>query len=83
MYVPSKYNGSRAFPLIIALHGLGGTEDSFFDNYEKAFPPLAERTATSSRRRSAIALTDRTAGDSALRRRIRRHGGSRSEARPT
>ena len=43
MYVPSKYDGSRAFPLIIALHGLGGTEDAFFDNYEKAFPPLAER----------------------------------------
>ncbi len=43
MYVPSKYDGSRAFPLIIALHGLGGTEDSFFDGYEKAFPPLAER----------------------------------------
>jgi len=43
MYVPSKYDGSRAFPLIIALHGLGGTEDSFFDSYDKAFPPLAER----------------------------------------
>jgi poly(3-hydroxybutyrate) depolymerase len=43
MYVPSKYDGTRAFPLIIALHGLGGTEDSFFEGYEKAFPPLAER----------------------------------------
>jgi poly(3-hydroxybutyrate) depolymerase len=43
MYVPSNYDGTRAYPLIIALHGLGGTEDSFFDNYEKAFPPLAER----------------------------------------
>ncbi|HUR33966.1 MAG TPA: PHB depolymerase family esterase [Vicinamibacterales bacterium] len=43
MYVPSKYDGSRAYPLIIALHGLGGTEDSFFDNYDRAFPPLAER----------------------------------------
>ena len=43
MYVPTTYDGTRAFPLIIALHGLGGTEDSFFDNYEKAFPPLAER----------------------------------------
>ena len=32
-----------AFPLIIALHGLGGTEDSFFDNYEKRLPPLAEQ----------------------------------------
>src|SRR5262245_15061932 len=43
MYVPTSYNGSRAYPLIIALHGLGGTEDAFFENYDKAFPPLAER----------------------------------------
>jgi predicted esterase len=43
MYVPTTYDGKRAFPLIIALHGLGGTENSFFDNYDKAFPPLAER----------------------------------------
>ena len=43
MYVPWNDSGSRAVPLIIALHGLGGTEDAFFDNYDKAFPPLAER----------------------------------------
>jgi poly(3-hydroxybutyrate) depolymerase len=43
MYVPTSYNGSRAFPLIVALHGLGGTEDSFFDGYEKKFPELAEQ----------------------------------------
>lgn len=43
MYVPTGYDGTRAFPLIVALHGLGGTEDSFFENYEKAFPALAER----------------------------------------
>ena len=41
-YVPTSYTGARAFPLIIALHGLGGTEDAFFDNYEKKLPPLAE-----------------------------------------
>ena len=41
-YVPKAYNGSRPFPLIIALHGLGGTEDSFFDNYGGGLPPLAE-----------------------------------------
>ena len=41
-YVPTTYNGSKAFPLIVALHGLGGTEDAFFDNYEKKLPPLAE-----------------------------------------
>jgi predicted peptidase len=43
MYVPTKYTGTRAFPLIIALHGLGGTEDAFFDGYEKTFPSLAEQ----------------------------------------
>ena len=43
MYVPTSYTGSRPFPLIIALHGLGGTEDSFFDGYERKFPALAEQ----------------------------------------
>ena len=41
-YVPTTYTGAKAFPLIIALHGLGGTEDSFFESYEKKLPPLAE-----------------------------------------
>jgi poly(3-hydroxybutyrate) depolymerase len=41
-YVPAAYTGAKAFPLIIALHGLGGTEDAFFDNYDKKLPPLAE-----------------------------------------
>ncbi len=43
LYVPTAYNGSRAFPLIVALHGLGGTEDSFFDNYDRRIPTLAEQ----------------------------------------
>lgn len=43
LYVPTNYDGSRAYPLVVALHGLGGTEDSFFENYDQAFPPLAER----------------------------------------
>ena len=42
MYVPKGYDGTRAYPLIIALHGLGGTEDSFFTSYGGAFPKLAE-----------------------------------------
>jgi poly(3-hydroxybutyrate) depolymerase len=41
-YIPTSYNGTKAYPLIVALHGLGGTEDAFFDNYEKKLPPLAE-----------------------------------------
>ena len=43
MLVPSSYTASRAFPLILALHGLGGTEDSFFDAYGKKLPQLAEQ----------------------------------------
>jgi predicted esterase len=42
-YVPTTYTGATAYPLIIALHGLGGTEDAFFENYNKALPPLAEQ----------------------------------------
>jgi poly(3-hydroxybutyrate) depolymerase len=42
-YVPTTYTGAKAFPLIIALHGLGGTEDAFFENYDKKLPPLAEQ----------------------------------------
>jgi poly(3-hydroxybutyrate) depolymerase len=41
-YVPKAYNGSKPFPLIIALHGLGGTEDSFFEGYGGGLPSLAE-----------------------------------------
>jgi poly(3-hydroxybutyrate) depolymerase len=57
MYVPTSYapgpstgsgqapGSGRTWPLIIALHGLGGTEDSFFTgpNYNGAFPRLAEQ----------------------------------------
>jgi len=43
MYVPTTYTGTRPSPLIIALHGLGGTEDSFFDGYDRQLPPLAEQ----------------------------------------
>lgn len=43
MYVPTTYNGTRAFPLIVALHGLGGTENSFFDGYDRVMPRLAEQ----------------------------------------
>jgi poly(3-hydroxybutyrate) depolymerase len=43
MYVPTTYTGATAFPLIVALHGLGGTEDAFFENYERKLPPLAEQ----------------------------------------
>ena len=42
LYVPKNYDGSRAFPLIVALHGLGGTEDSMFGP-SYGMVPLAEQ----------------------------------------
>jgi predicted esterase len=43
IYIPTKYNGKEPLPLIIALHGLGATQDSFFDGYGREFPRLAEQ----------------------------------------
>ena len=46
LYVPTGYTpGAQgaAFPLIVALHGLGGTEDSFFTGYDGVMPKLAEQ----------------------------------------
>lgn len=43
LYVPSNYDAAKKFPLIVALHGLGGTENSFFENYNADFPKLAEQ----------------------------------------
>jgi poly(3-hydroxybutyrate) depolymerase len=49
LYVPTTYAAAapgqpgQSFPLIVALHGLGGTEDSFFTGYEGRIPKLAEQ----------------------------------------
>lgn len=43
VYVPTTYQAARPTPLVIALHGLGGTEDSFFDSYARVTPKLAEQ----------------------------------------
>jgi poly(3-hydroxybutyrate) depolymerase len=43
LYVPSGYNGTRAYQLIVALHGLGANEDSFMDSYARTVPTLAEQ----------------------------------------
>src|ERR1700741_1894237 len=43
MYVPNAYNASKPAPLIVALHGLGGTEDSFFTGYDNQVVRLAEQ----------------------------------------
>jgi predicted esterase len=43
VYVPKAYSPTTGAPLVIALHGLGGNEDSFFDQYSKVTPQLAEK----------------------------------------
>jgi dienelactone hydrolase len=30
LYIPPAYDGTKAYPMVLALHGLGGTEDSMF-----------------------------------------------------
>src|SRR6478735_464562 len=42
VYVPKGYVPSKATPLVVALHGLGANEDSFFDSYQHLGPELAE-----------------------------------------
>ncbi len=33
LYVPSKYDGKHEAPLVVALHGMGGDENTLFDAY--------------------------------------------------
>lgn len=43
VYVPTTYRSTQPTPLVVALHGLGATEDSFFDSYARTTPALAEQ----------------------------------------
>ena len=43
VYVPKGYAAARPTALVIALHGLGANEDSFFDAYSQLPPQLAEQ----------------------------------------
>lgn len=43
LYVPTAYSARKPMPLVIALHGLGATEDSFFEAYGSTLPKLAEQ----------------------------------------
>jgi predicted esterase len=43
VYVPKGYSAAKPGPLVIALHGLGANEDSFFDSYSQLPPELAEK----------------------------------------
>ena len=44
VFVPAGYDKSKAFPLVIALHGMGGDENSYFQAYAQgAFKVEAEK----------------------------------------
>jgi poly(3-hydroxybutyrate) depolymerase len=42
LYVPRAYSGRQALPLVVALHGLGADQSSFFTAYGQRLPALAE-----------------------------------------
>ncbi|HJQ68838.1 MAG TPA: prolyl oligopeptidase family serine peptidase [Blastocatellia bacterium] len=44
VFVPASYDRAKAHPLVVALHGMGGDENSYFDSYKDgAFKVEAER----------------------------------------
>lgn len=43
LYIPPSYDGSKAYPMVLALHGLGGTEDGFFGPNYRALPEAEKR----------------------------------------
>ena len=74
VYVPKGYAASKAAPLVIALHGLGGNEDGFFDNYQQLPPKLSEQhgfllAAPLGFRRDGFYGSNLMSGDAASRRR--------------
>jgi predicted esterase len=75
VYVPKGYAAAKPTPLVIALHGLGANEDSFFDSYSQLPPQLAEKhgfllaAPLGFRRDGFYGSTMMGAGDAASRRR--------------
>ena len=43
IFIPASYDGSKATPLVVALHGMGGDENSMFDGYKETLKREAER----------------------------------------
>ena len=43
LFVPDGYDGSKPTPLVVALHGMGGDENSMFDSYGKELPKDAAK----------------------------------------
>jgi predicted esterase len=74
VYVPKGYSATKPMPLVIALHGLGANEDSFFDSYSQLPPQLAEKhgfllAAPLGFRRDGFYGSNLMGGDAASRRR--------------
>ena len=76
VYVPKGYASAKPTPLVIALHGLGANEDSFFDSYSQLPPQLAEKhgflmaAPLGYRSDGFYGSTIMGAGDAASRRRV-------------
>jgi predicted esterase len=43
LFVPAAYDGAKPLPLMVALHGMGGDENSMFDQYGKELPVDADK----------------------------------------
>lgn len=43
IFIPDQYDGSKATPLLVALHGMGGDENSMFDGYHEALKVQVQR----------------------------------------
>ncbi|HYL34953.1 MAG TPA: prolyl oligopeptidase family serine peptidase [Bryobacteraceae bacterium] len=43
MFIPASYSGAKPAPLLVALHGMGGDENSMFDGYGGTLEREAER----------------------------------------
>ena len=43
IFIPTSYNSSKPTPLLVALHGMGGDENSMFDGYKETLKREAER----------------------------------------
>jgi predicted esterase len=43
LYIPPAYDGTKAYPMVLALHGLGGNEDGMFGPNYRALPEAEKR----------------------------------------
>lgn len=43
LFIPDTYDGTKPAPLVVALHGMGGDENSMFDGYGKELTPDANK----------------------------------------